>query len=151
MVHIRFATGQKKNTPSIVWETNVQSAAQDIPLMPNQFDKWLEKDWTPFAFLSSADGGLGFEVAADQDTKIAIQEKPGTLTGFVVGWKIYGHPARQSGNSAFLDHSIFFSDPWEPSGGRSPVSQYYWMEVDAMTQPMKVRQNPPPPYGDKRS
>jgi hypothetical protein len=32
------------------------------------------KDWTPFAFLSSADGGLGFEVAADQDTKIAIQE-----------------------------------------------------------------------------
>jgi hypothetical protein len=32
------------------------------------------KDWTPFAFLSSADGGLGLEVAADQDTKIAIQE-----------------------------------------------------------------------------
>lgn len=32
------------------------------------------KDWTPFAFLSSADGGLGLDVAADQDTKQAIQE-----------------------------------------------------------------------------
>lgn len=32
------------------------------------------KDWTPFAFLSSADGGLGLDVAADHDTKMAIQE-----------------------------------------------------------------------------
>jgi hypothetical protein len=32
------------------------------------------KDWTPFAFLSSANGGLGLDVAADQDTKKAIQE-----------------------------------------------------------------------------
>ena len=32
------------------------------------------KDWTPFAFLSSALGGLGLEVAADQETKKAIQE-----------------------------------------------------------------------------
>jgi len=32
------------------------------------------KDWTPFAFLSSADGGLGLDVAADQQTKKAIQE-----------------------------------------------------------------------------
>ena len=32
------------------------------------------KDWTPFAFLSSADGGLGLDVAADQETKKAIQE-----------------------------------------------------------------------------
>jgi hypothetical protein len=32
------------------------------------------KNWTPFAFLSSADGGLGLDVAADQDTKKAIQE-----------------------------------------------------------------------------
>ncbi len=32
------------------------------------------KDWTPFAFLSSGDGGLGLEVASDQDTKKAIQE-----------------------------------------------------------------------------
>jgi hypothetical protein len=32
------------------------------------------KDWTPFAFLSSADGGLGLDVAADQETKRAIQE-----------------------------------------------------------------------------
>jgi hypothetical protein len=32
------------------------------------------KDWTPFACLSSADGGLGLDVAADQDTRRAIQE-----------------------------------------------------------------------------
>jgi hypothetical protein len=32
------------------------------------------KDWTPFAFLSSSYGGLGLEVASDQETKNAIQE-----------------------------------------------------------------------------
>jgi hypothetical protein len=32
------------------------------------------KDWTPFAFLSSDAGGLGLDVAADQETKKAIQE-----------------------------------------------------------------------------
>ena len=32
------------------------------------------KNWTPFAFFSSADGGLGLDVAGDQDTKNAIQE-----------------------------------------------------------------------------
>ena len=38
---------------------------------------WTQKngrDWTPFAFLSSANGGLGLDVAADQETKKAIQE-----------------------------------------------------------------------------
>ncbi|MEQ1762346.1 MAG: BREX-1 system phosphatase PglZ type B [Pyrinomonadaceae bacterium] len=32
------------------------------------------KDWTPFAFLSSSEGGLGLDVASDQKTKVAIQE-----------------------------------------------------------------------------
>lgn len=32
------------------------------------------KDWTPFAYFSSEDGGLGLDVAGDQDTKTAIQE-----------------------------------------------------------------------------
>jgi hypothetical protein len=32
------------------------------------------KDWTPFAFLSSANGGLGLDVSADQETKKALQE-----------------------------------------------------------------------------
>ncbi len=32
------------------------------------------KDWTPFAFLLSTDGGIGLDVAADLDTKKAIQE-----------------------------------------------------------------------------
>lgn len=32
------------------------------------------KDWTPFAFFSTIDGGLGLDVAGDQDTKKAIKE-----------------------------------------------------------------------------
>jgi hypothetical protein len=32
------------------------------------------KDWTPFAFLSSDNGGLGLDVASDLETKKAIQE-----------------------------------------------------------------------------
>lgn len=32
------------------------------------------KDWTPFAFFSSSDGGLGLDVAGDQKTKSALQE-----------------------------------------------------------------------------
>jgi hypothetical protein len=32
------------------------------------------KDWRPFSYLSSADGGLGLDVAGDQETKKAIRE-----------------------------------------------------------------------------
>ncbi|HRF47710.1 MAG TPA: BREX-1 system phosphatase PglZ type B [Anaerolineales bacterium] len=32
------------------------------------------KDWTPAAFLSTSDGGLGLDVAGDQETRRAIQE-----------------------------------------------------------------------------
>lgn len=39
------------------------------------------KNWTPFAFLSSANGGLGLDVAGDQDTKTAIQESLSKLLG----------------------------------------------------------------------
>lgn len=38
---------------------------------------WTQKngrDWTPLAFLSSADNGIGLDVASDQETKKAIQE-----------------------------------------------------------------------------
>lgn len=48
-------------------------------LFPLQFlgQFWTQKngrDWTPCAFFSSADGGLGLDVAGDQDTRKAIQE-----------------------------------------------------------------------------
>ena len=39
------------------------------------------KDWTPFAFFSSADGGLGLDVASDQETRLAIQESLPKLMG----------------------------------------------------------------------
>jgi hypothetical protein len=32
------------------------------------------KDWTPSAFLSAKDGGLGLDVASDEETRKAIQE-----------------------------------------------------------------------------
>lgn len=32
------------------------------------------KDWTPYGYLSSADGGLGLDVAGDRETRKAIQE-----------------------------------------------------------------------------
>ena len=38
---------------------------------------WIQKNgknWTPFAFFSSRDGGLSLDVAGDQNTKTAIQE-----------------------------------------------------------------------------
>jgi hypothetical protein len=37
------------------------------------------KDWTPFAFLSAGEGGLGLEVASDEETRRAIQECLGAL------------------------------------------------------------------------
>jgi uncharacterized protein (TIGR04255 family) len=41
IVSIGFATGQKGNTPSVVWETTVESAGDDLPEMPKSFDTWL--------------------------------------------------------------------------------------------------------------
>ncbi|MDA1283135.1 MAG: BREX-1 system phosphatase PglZ type B, partial [Chloroflexi bacterium] len=35
------------------------------------------KDWTPLAFMSSVDGGLGLDVAEDRDTKQAISDQLG--------------------------------------------------------------------------
>jgi hypothetical protein len=53
------------------------SQAQHLFALQFQGQFWTQKngkDWTPFAFLASADGGLGLDLAADQETKKAIQE-----------------------------------------------------------------------------
>lgn len=53
------------------------SQAKHLFALQFQGQFWTQKngkDWTPFAFLSSADGGLGLDLAADQETKKAIQE-----------------------------------------------------------------------------
>lgn len=42
IINIRFATGQKGNTPSVVWETTVESAGDDLPEMPKAFEGWLD-------------------------------------------------------------------------------------------------------------
>ena len=41
-VHIGFATGQKEDKPAILWETTVQSAEDDLPIIPDGFPHWFE-------------------------------------------------------------------------------------------------------------
>jgi uncharacterized protein (TIGR04255 family) len=41
-ISIRFATGQKSNGPAVVWETTVESAGDDLPEMPKDFESWLD-------------------------------------------------------------------------------------------------------------
>jgi uncharacterized protein (TIGR04255 family) len=42
IVSIRFATGQKDKSPSIIWETLVQTAGQHLPKIPDGFPQWLD-------------------------------------------------------------------------------------------------------------
>ena len=42
MIHLRFSTGRKKDMPAIVWDTIVESAGNDLPEMPNDFESWLD-------------------------------------------------------------------------------------------------------------
>jgi len=42
MINVRFATGKKKDVPAIVWETTVESAGDDLPQMPKDFENWLD-------------------------------------------------------------------------------------------------------------
>jgi uncharacterized protein (TIGR04255 family) len=42
IINIRFATGQKNNSPALVWETTIESAGEDVPDMQNAFDKWID-------------------------------------------------------------------------------------------------------------
>ncbi|MDP3964631.1 MAG: TIGR04255 family protein [bacterium] len=42
IINIRFATGQKGDTPAVVWETMVQSTESDLPEMPKAFEGWLD-------------------------------------------------------------------------------------------------------------
>ncbi len=42
IVNARFASGRKDGAPAIVWETTVHSGGQDLPDMPDQFERWLD-------------------------------------------------------------------------------------------------------------
>lgn len=48
---VRFATGQKKNKPAVVWETTVETVKDGLPEMPKGFEVWLDganvitEDW----------------------------------------------------------------------------------------------------------
>jgi uncharacterized protein (TIGR04255 family) len=42
IVSARFATGQRKGSPALIWETLVQSIGNDIPAMPEGFVTWID-------------------------------------------------------------------------------------------------------------
>lgn len=42
LIIIRFATGQKNNSPAVIWETILESAGEHLPKMPKDFEKWLD-------------------------------------------------------------------------------------------------------------
>jgi len=59
-ITLRFAAGQKQNIPSIIWETIVESAGDDIPKMPAEFEEWIDlaHDLTHNWFFKMIDGEL---------------------------------------------------------------------------------------------
>ncbi len=42
-VTLRFGTGQRDELPSLVWETLVESASDQLPALPQDFPKWLDE------------------------------------------------------------------------------------------------------------
>lgn len=42
LINIRFATGQKRSAPAVIWETTVESAGDDLPEIPEAFESWLD-------------------------------------------------------------------------------------------------------------
>lgn len=60
MINVRFATGRKKDMPAIVWDTTVESAGDDLPEMPKDFESWLDAahDITDDWFFKMIEGEL---------------------------------------------------------------------------------------------
>jgi len=56
----RFATGHKSNKPAVVWETIVESAHEDLPEMPKEFETWIDTahDITSAWFFKMIEGEL---------------------------------------------------------------------------------------------
>ncbi len=42
IINIRFSTGQKNNSPALVWETTIESAGEHIPDMRKDFEVWID-------------------------------------------------------------------------------------------------------------
>jgi uncharacterized protein (TIGR04255 family) len=42
LINLRFATAQKSNENVLVWETTVESAENELPEMPKEFESWIE-------------------------------------------------------------------------------------------------------------
>lgn len=60
LVTLRFAVGEHRDKPALIWETLVQAAPECIPPMPDGFSEWLEKahDLTDDWFFKLIDGEL---------------------------------------------------------------------------------------------
>ncbi len=46
IVQISFATGQRDGKSALLWETMCQSAGDDLPKMPEEFETWLDQSHT---------------------------------------------------------------------------------------------------------
>ena len=60
LINIRFATGQKSNVPSVVWEITVESVGDDLPELPKAFEAWIgtAHDLTDDWFFKMIEGEL---------------------------------------------------------------------------------------------
>lgn len=67
VVTARFATGEKKGAPALIWETMVRSAAAELPELPEGFEAWMDAahsitdDW----FFKLIEGDLEKEFHGD--------------------------------------------------------------------------------------
>jgi uncharacterized protein (TIGR04255 family) len=42
-ISVRFSTGERKSKPTLLWETVVESAGNEIPQIPRDFQTWLQE------------------------------------------------------------------------------------------------------------
>lgn len=67
IVIARFATGHRKDRAVLLWETIVQSEAQEVPSMPSEFEEWLDaaNDVAHNWFFTLIEGDLEREFKGD--------------------------------------------------------------------------------------
>ncbi|GBD96922.1 MAG TPA: TIGR04255 family protein [Nitrospirae bacterium] len=60
IINVRFATGRKKDMHAIVWDTTVESAGDDLPEVPKDFEVWFDAahDITDDWFFKMIEGEL---------------------------------------------------------------------------------------------
>lgn len=77
LVHLSFATGQRKEASALVWETTVETTDKDVPELPKGFADWIDAahsvtgDW----FFKLIEGELERRFFGDKDSGDAVQQR----------------------------------------------------------------------------